>query len=198
MNHIEPIARLVRVFASLPGIGEKTATRLALHILNARDEFVEEFIQSLKDVKTRVRLCGECMGFSPEEVCRVCRDPSRDGATICVVADYRDMLAIEEGGIFRGRYHILHGLLAPLKGVGPEDIRMGELLERVDRGAVKEVIIATPVDTEGEATALYIKKVLKERSIRVTRIAVGVPVGGYIEYMDPSTLGRAIEGRQEV
>ncbi len=198
MNHIEPIAKLVRAFASLPGIGEKTATRLALHILNARDEFVEEFVQSLKDVKTLVRLCGECMGFSPEQTCSVCRDPARDGGTICVVADYRDMLAIEEGGVYRGRYHILHGLLAPLKGVGPEDIRMGELLERVDRDTVGEVIIATPVDTEGEATALYLKKVLKERSIKVTRIAVGVPVGGYIEYMDPSTLGRAIEGRQEV
>ncbi len=198
MSHIEPIARLVKAFASLPGIGEKTATRLALHILNARDEFVEEFAQSLKDVKTKVRLCRECMGFSPEERCNVCADPARDGSTICVVADYRDMLAIEEGGVFRGKYHILHGLLAPLKGVGPEDIRIGELLKRVDSGSVKEVIIATPVDTEGEATSLYLKKVLKERGVKVTRIAVGVPVGGYIEYMDPSTLGRAIEGRQEV
>ncbi len=198
MNHIEPIAKLVRAFASLPGIGEKTATRLALHILNARDEFVEEFIQSLKDVKTKVRLCRECMGFAGQELCGVCRDPGRDGSTICVVADYRDMLAIEDGGVFRGKYHILHGLVAPLKGVSPEDIRIKELLARLEGGSVKEVIIATPVDTEGEATALYLKKVLKERGVRVTRIAVGVPVGGYIEYMDPSTLGRAIEGRQEV
>ncbi len=198
MQYAEPISRLIKSFARLPGIGEKTASRLALFILNSKREYVEELVRNLVDVKDGVALCSECMSFSEKDPCTICSDPSRDPSTICVVGDYKDMVVIEDSGGYRGRYHILHGVLAPLKGVGPEELRIGELIKRLENGTVKEVILATGFDSEGEATATYLSKLLKPFNVRLTRIASGVPVGSYIEYMDCATLGRAMEGRREI
>ncbi|HZX35078.1 MAG TPA: recombination mediator RecR [Thermodesulfobacteriota bacterium] len=197
MRYAEPISRLIKAFSRLPGIGEKTAGRLALYVLNAKEDYVKELVESLLDVKENVRLCSGCMSFSEADPCRLCSDPSRDGTAICVVADYKDMIAIEAAGSFRGRYHVLHGAIAPLKGVGPDEIKFEELVSRVRDGGVSEVILATSFDAEGETTALYIKKALSGFAVKVSRIASGVPVGGSIEYMDPSTLGRAMDGRRE-
>ncbi len=198
MQYAEPISRLIKSFSRLPGIGEKTASRLALFILNSKREYVEELARSIINVKDGVSLCSECMSFSEADPCAICSDPTRDPSTICVVGDYKDMVVIEDSGGYRGRYHILHGVLAPLKGVGPEELRINELLGRVERNTVKEVILATGFDSEGEATAMYLSKLLKPYNLRLTRIASGVPVGSYIEYMDCATLGRAMEGRREV
>ncbi|MFZ3072031.1 MAG: recombination mediator RecR [Thermodesulfobacteriota bacterium] len=197
MRYAEPISRLIKAFSGLPGIGEKTAGRLALYVLNARNDYVKELIESLLDVRENVRLCSGCMSFSEADPCRLCSDPSRDASLICVVADYKDMVAIEAAGSFRGRYHVLHGAIAPLKGVGPDEIKLKELVSRVSAGGVSEVILATSFDAEGETTALYIKKTLSGLGVKTSRIASGVPVGGSIEYMDPSTLGRAMDGRKE-
>ncbi len=198
MQYAEPISRLIKVFSRLPGIGEKTATRLALYILNSDEGYVREFAESLVNVKTGVRLCRECMSFAEDEVCGICSDGTRDGSMICVVGDYRDMMAIEGSGGYRGRYHVLHGNLAPLKGIGPDDIRIKELLRRVETNSIKEIILATGFDSEGEATAIYLLKLLKPYNLRLTRIASGVPVGSYIEYMDTATLQRAMAGRKEI
>ncbi|MBI5810152.1 MAG: recombination protein RecR [Deltaproteobacteria bacterium] len=198
MHYAGPIDKLIKALSRLPGIGEKTATRLALYILNAKKEYVDELASSLADVKGRVALCTVCMAFSEREPCRVCSNAGRDAATVCVVSDYKDMMAIEGMGGYRGRYHILHGNLAPLKGIGPDEIRIKELLRRVESDGIKEVILATGFDAEGEATYTYIAKLLKARSIRVTRLASGIPVGSYVEFMDGATLGRALEGRRDV
>ena len=197
MRYAEPISRLIKAFSGLPGIGEKTAGRLALYVLNARMDYVNELVESLLNVKENVRLCSGCMGFSEADPCGLCSDHSRDGTTICVVSDYKDMVAMEAAGSFRGRYHVLHGAIAPLKGVGPDEIKLKELVSRVRKGNVAEVILATSFDAEGETTALYIKKALAGFGVKTSRLASGVPVGGSIEYMDPSTLGRAMDGRKE-
>ncbi|MBI5560396.1 MAG: recombination protein RecR [Deltaproteobacteria bacterium] len=199
MQYAWPIARLIKALSGLPGIGEKTAQRLALFLLNAKKDYIEELVGSIGELGEKVGLCSMCMTFSDKDPCAVCSDASRDERTICVVADFRDMVAIEGAGSYRGRYHVLHGCLAPLKGIGPQDVKIRELMERVASDAVGEVIVATPFDSEGEATAHYIKKVLKPfNNLKLTRIASGIPVGGYIEYMDPSTLGRAMEGRKDI
>ncbi len=199
-RYAEPISRLIKAFSGLPGIGEKTASRLALYVLNAKNGYVEELLRSIRDVRENVSLCSECMTFSDKDPCSICADRSRDATTVCVVGDYRDMVALEATGSYRGRYHVLHGLLAPLKGIGPDEIKVKELVDRIRRPApvtVREVILATAFDAEGEATALYLKKVLAPYGLKLTRIAAGIPVGGHIEYMDPSTLGRAMQGRKE-
>ena len=198
MHYAQPILRLIRAFSRLPGIGEKTASRLTLFLLNAKDDYVDEFIRSIEEVREKVRICPVCMTFSDKVPCGICLDASRDDATICVVGDYKDMVAIEAAGSYRGRYHILHGHIAPLKGIGPDEIKIKELTERLLSGAVKEVILATAFDSEGEATAFYLKKVLEPFNLKLTRIASGIPVGGCIEYMDPSTLGRAMDGRKDI
>ncbi|MBI5587125.1 MAG: recombination protein RecR [Deltaproteobacteria bacterium] len=198
MQYAEPIDRLIKAITRLPGIGEKTATRLALYILNAKKEYVGELVESLLNVKEKVALCSGCMTFSDTDPCSVCSDAGRDALTICVVSDYKDMMALESMGGYRGTYHILHGNLAPLKGVGPDDLKIRELVERVERNGVKEVILATGFDSEGEATSAYLARLLKPYNARLTRIASGVPVGSYVEYMDGATLGRAMEGRKEV
>ncbi|MEE9615241.1 MAG: recombination mediator RecR [Thermodesulfobacteriota bacterium] len=201
MQYAEPIKRLVEAFSRLPGIGEKTASRLALYVLNAKGGeggCAEELAKALTEVKQSVGLCSECMSFSERDPCPICADNARDPSTVCVVGDYKDMAALESVGSYMGRYHILHGSLAPLKGIGPDEIRIKELLKRVDGGGVKEVILATSFDAEGEATAVYLMKLLKQYGAKLTRLASGVPVGSYIEYMDPSTLGRAMEGRKEL
>jgi recombination protein RecR len=205
MQYALPITRLIKAFSRLPGIGEKSASRLALFLLNSRRELSEELSKSLIDAKDLVRLCKVCMTFSEGELCEICSDFSRDESVICVVGDYKDMIALENSSgakrPYAGCYHILHGLLAPLKGVGPDEIRIRELMARItdnkDKGKVSEVILATSFDSEGDSTAMYISKLIKPLGVRVTRIASGVPVGGSIEYMDSTTLERAMAGRIE-
>jgi recombination protein RecR len=196
MRYAGPIERLIKSFSGLPGVGEKTATRFALFILNSKQGYVEELAASLLSVKEKVSLCTSCMAFSEMNPCRVCSDASRDRATVCVVSDFRDLMALERAGGYGGRYHVLHGSLSPLKGVGPDDIRIKELVSKVEGNSVKEVILATGFDPEGETTATYLARVLKLFGVKVSRIATGVPMGSYVEYMDSATLGRAIEGRR--
>ncbi|MBI5561867.1 MAG: recombination protein RecR [Deltaproteobacteria bacterium] len=197
MQYAEPITKLIKAFSRLPGIGEKTAARLALFVLNSRKEYAEEFAASLMAVKEKVSLCSECMTFSDVDPCPICSDPARDAGAVCVVSDFKDMAAIESMAGYRGRYHILHGSLAPLKGIGPDEIRIRELVSRVGTGRVREVILATGFDAEGDATATYIAGLLKgAANVSITRIASGVPVGGAVEYMDGATLGRAMDGRR--
>jgi recombination protein RecR len=196
MLYAEPIDRLIKAFSRLPGIGEKTAARLALYILNAKGDYVDELVASLSDISHKVALCSSCMSFSSVDPCRICADELRDAATVCVVSDYKDMMALEAAGGYSGRYHVLHGNLAPLKGVGPDELRIKELLERVGANGVEEVILATGFDAEGEATSTYIAGLLKPYHVKLTRIASGVPVGSYVEYMDSVTLSRAMDGRK--
>ncbi len=198
MQYAEPIDSLIKAISRLPGIGEKTATRLALYILNSKREYVDELAASLIGVKENVALCSVCMTFSDTDPCGICMDGSRDASVICVVSDYKDMMALESMGGYAGTYHILHGSLAPLKGVGPDELRIGELISRVGSGGVEEVILATGFDSEGEATSAYIARMLKPMGVRLTRLASGVPVGSFVEYMDGATLVRAMEGRREV
>ena len=198
MRYAEPIERLVKALSRLPGIGEKTATRLALYILNSSREYVDELAKDLLEVKGKVKLCSGCMGFTEKDPCRICGDFRRDPATICVVSDFKDMMAIEEAGGYPGRYHVLHGSLAPLKGIGPDELRIKELIGRVERDEIKEVVLATGFDAEGETTSTYLAKLLRPYGMRLTRLASGVPVGSYIEYMDGATLGRAMDGRREI
>lgn len=198
MQYAEPINNLIRAITRLPGIGEKSATRLALFILNADSGYVASLADAIATVKEKVSLCSVCMTFSDTDPCRICDDAGRDAQTVCVVSDYKDMTAIESMGAYKGAYHILHGNLAPLKGVGPDELRLKELFARVDAGGVKEVILATGFDSEGEATSSYISKLLKPSGVKVTRLASGIPVGSYVEFMDGATLGRALDGRREV
>jgi len=169
-----------------------------LFILNSKREYVDELAASLIGVKENVALCSVCMTFSDTDPCGICSDSSRDSSVICVVSDYKDMVALESMGGYTGTYHILHGSLAPLKGVGPDELRIGELLSRVASGGIAEVILATGFDSEGEATSAYIARALKPAGVRLTRLASGVPVGSFVEYMDGATLGRAMRGRTEV
>lgn len=198
MQYAEPIDSLIKSISRLPGIGEKTATRLALYILNAKREYVDELAANLVGVKEKVSLCPVCMTFSDTDPCGICADSSRDASVICVVSDYRDMMALESMGGYSGAYHILHGSLAPLKGIGPDELRIGELVSRVSAGSVSEVILATGFDAEGEATAAYLARLLKPTGVKLTRLASGIPMGSFVEYMDGATLGRAMAGRRDV
>jgi recombination protein RecR len=194
----DPIAKLVQLLGKLPGIGEKTATRLAFHVLRAPESYARDLAAALVGVKERIRLCSVCMNLTESDPCAMCRDARRDAGLVCVVAHPTDLLAIERTGGFRGRYHVLHGVLSPLDGIGPDDLRMKELVVRAGTGEVREVIVATSPNVEGEATALYLAKVLKALGVRVTRIASGVPIGGELEYADGVTISRALEGRREM
>ena len=194
----DPISRLIRELAKLPGIGEKTASRLAFHILRAPGEYARELAQALVEVKEKIRLCSTCMNLTEQDPCTLCSDVRRDPSLVAVVATPPDLYAIERTGGFRGRYHVLHGVLSPLEGIGPDDLRIKELLTRVGRGEVKEIIVATSPNVEGEATALYLAKVLRPLGVRVTRIASGLAVGGELEYADGVTITRALEARREM
>jgi recombination protein RecR len=194
----DPIARLVKELAKLPGIGEKTAQRLAFHILKAGSGYASDLAAAIAGVVRDVRLCSSCQTLTDQDPCAICRDPRRDARTLCVVEGVPDLLAIERTHEFRGRYHVLHGALSPLDGVGPGDLKIRELLVRLERESADEVVIATNPDVEGEATALYLTKLLKPIGIRVTRIAQGVPMGGDLEYADQVTLARALAGRREL
>lgn len=196
MAHL-PIAleKLATLLARLPGIGERTATRLAFHMVAGDVTYPRELGRALLDVTERVRLCSECHMLAEGELCRICADPARDHATLCVVEGIPDLLAFERSGAYGGLYHVLHGVLSPLKGVGPDQLRLAGLAARVEANGATEVIVATNTDVEGEATALYLARHLAPTGARLTRIATGVPMGGELEYIDPGTLTRAIKGR---
>jgi recombination protein RecR len=194
----DPIARLVKELARLPGIGEKTAQRLAFHILKAGAGYAGDLANAIAGVVRDVRLCGSCQTLTDQDPCALCRDPRRDARIICVVEGVPDLLAIERTHEFRGRYHVLHGALSPLDGIGPSDLKIRELLLRLEREPAEEIVVATNPDVEGEATALYLGKLLKPLGIKVTRIAQGIPMGGDLEYADQVTLARALAGRREL
>lgn len=194
----DPIARLVKELARLPGIGEKTAQRLAFHILKAGAGYAGDLAAAIAAVVRDVRLCSSCQTLTDRDPCRLCADPQRDSKFICVVEGVPDLLAIERTREFRGRYHVLHGALSPLDGVGPGDLKIRELLVRLETAPADEVLVATNPDVEGEATALYLQKLLKPLGVKVTRIAQGVPMGGDLEYADQVTLARALAGRREL
>ncbi|GAB4278662.1 MAG: recombination mediator RecR [Coriobacteriia bacterium] len=193
-----PVARLLEELERLPGIGPKSAQRLAFFILKSDEESTRRLAEAILDAKERVSFCRVCFNFSEGDLCEVCGDPSRDRSIICVVEEPKDVVAIERIGEFRGVYHVLQGALSPIDGVGPEDIRVRELVERLGEGGVAEVILATNPNVEGESTALYVARLVKPLGVRVTRIASGLPVGGDLEYADEVTLGRALEGRREI
>ena len=192
------LQNLADQFARLPGIGGKTAQRLAFHVLQLPLEEAEEFAQAILDAKKEVHTCPECQNLTDRSLCPICDDLMRDKGVICVVAEPRDVIAMERSREFRGVYHVLHGVISPLNHVTQDDIRIRELLLRVGRGDVREVIMATNPDTEGEATAMYISRLLRPMEVKVTRLAYGVPVGSQLEYADEVTLSRALEGRQEI
>jgi len=193
-----PIARLVCELGKLPGVGEKTAARLAFHILRAPDADAAALASAITDLRAKIRLCGLCWDFTEDDPCAICRDARRDGSLLCVVAHPQDVLAIERTGGYRGRYHVLHGVLSPLEGIGPDDLRVAELVKRCGMGDVREVIVATNPSVEGETTAIYLAKLLRPLGLRTSRIATGVPMGGELEYADRLTLARAIDGRREL
>ena len=194
----DPIARLVKELARLPGIGEKTAQRLAFHVLEAGPEYARALAEAVVGVVRDVRCCSVCQTLTEQDPCAICADERRDPRLLCVVEGVPDLLAIERTREYRGRYHVLHGALSPLDGVGPADLKIRELLLRLEREPAEEVVVATNPDVEGEATALYLQKLLKPLGLRVTRIAQGVPMGGDLEYADQATLARALSGRREL
>jgi recombination protein RecR len=193
-----PLRRLVEQLTRLPGVGEKSATRLAFFLLRSDTEYAQALADAITALKREIRLCSRCLGFTEQEPCALCADPRRSDELVCVVEDPADVMAIERAGDFRGRYHVLHGTLAPLEGVGPEQLKVAELVARLRDGSVREVILATNATVEGEATALYLAKLIKPLGVKVTRIAHGLPMGGDVEYADSVTLSRALEGRREM
>ncbi|MEW6307934.1 MAG: recombination mediator RecR [Bacillota bacterium] len=198
MYYAEPIARLIDELGKLPGIGPKTAQRLAYHIFALSRDQVASLAQALVDMKERVGICSVCCNLTDTDPCRVCGSANRDKSTICVVEEPRDVVAMERTREYRGHYHVLHGAISPLEGVGPDDIRLRELLQRLTGSEVTEVILATNTDVEGETTAMYIARLLKPLGVKVTRLARGLPVGGDLEYADEVTLSKAMEGRGEM
>lgn len=198
MYYPEPIAKLIDSFMRLPGIGSKTATRLAFYVLRMKEEDVTEFAKALVNVKRNLHYCSICCNITDIDPCRICADKSRDRSVICVVQEPRDVVAMERTKEFHGYYHVLHGAISPMEGIGPDDIRMAELMVRLSDEQVKELILATNPNIEGEATAMYLSRLTKPFGITVTRIAHGLPVGGDLEYADEVTLTKALEGRREM
>ena len=192
------LERLTEQFARLPGIGSKTAQRLAFHVLSLPQDEAEAFAAAILDAKRTVHTCAVCQNLTDREICGICDDPQRDHGVICVVAEPRDVVAMERSREYQGVYHVLHGVISPLNHVGPDDLKLKELLQRVCEGNVREVIMATNPDTEGEATAMYVSRLLKPLEVKVTRLAYGIPVGSQLEYADEVTLLRALEGRREI
>ena len=192
------LENLIDKFATLPGIGQKTAQRLAFYVISLTNEEATSFADAITEAKESVECCTICLNLTDGEICVVCRDTRRDASTVCVVPDPKGVLAIERSHEYKGRYHVLHGVISPLNNIGPDDIRIKELIERVSDGSVNEVIMATNPDTEGETTARYISRLLQPFEIKVTRLAYGIPVGGSLEFVDDATLMRALEGRMEM
>ena len=192
------IEKLIESFEKLPSIGHKTAIRLAYHMLDMSDDEIKEFTSSITDAKQKLKYCSICFNISDTDPCQICSDTKRDQSTICVVEDVRDIMAMERTHEYKGVYHVLHGTISPLNGIGPDEIKIKELLNRIRDNEIKEVIIATNPRVEGEATSIYLSKLLKAFNIKVTRIAHGIPVGGDLEYTDEITLMKAMEGRREI
>ena len=190
-----PLKKLIEQFTRLPGIGQKSATRVALHILKGEREMAENLARSLIDVKEKIKACSTCFNFTDDDPFTICRNENRANGIICVVEGPGDQLAIEESGNFKGRYHVLQGVLSPLDGIGPEDLKIGELLNRIEKEDVREIILATNPTTEGEATASFLVDLLTDKGLRMTRIALGVPIGGDLKYMDAMTLQHAFKSR---
>jgi len=193
-----PINRLVHELSKLPGVGEKTALRYALYILRQDAGYAYAFSQALVDIKEKVTLCSSCFSLTEQNPCSLCANDKRDATSLCEVEEPSDLMAIEKTGAFRGHYHVLHGALSPLDGVGPEDLKIKELLQRLETQPVAEIVIATNINVEGEATALYLTRLLKPVGLKITRLASGIPVGGDLEYVDATTLTRAFEERHQV
>ena len=198
LYYATPVRNLIEELGRLPGIGPKSAQRLAFHILRVPTEDARKLAEALIAVKEQIRFCNICYNITDQETCEFCRDPRRDDSLLCVVEESKDVIAMEKTGEFRGRYHVLQGAISPIDGVGPEDVRAKELLVRLQSGKIEEVVIATNPNIEGEATAMYLAKLIKPLGVKVTRIASGLPVGGDLEYADEVTLGRALEGRREI
>jgi recombination protein RecR len=196
--HAKPIDQLIEALTKLPGIGRKTASRLAFHILRSNLTEAQELARAILDVKEKIHLCSICFNLTDEDPCRICRNENRNREILCVVEGPNDLIAIENTGTFTGRYHVLHGTISPLEGVGPDDIKIKELMGRLQTKEVEEVILATNPTVEGGATALYLTELIKPLGMKVTRIAYGIPMGGEIEYSDGMTLSKALEGRREI
>lgn len=198
MSPARPLLRLLEALEKLPGVGPRSAERIAFHLLRVPHEEAKQLAQAVLDVKTQVRFCAVCYNLSEAERCRICQDAGRDPSVVCVVEEPKDVLAIEKTAVFRGLYHVLLGAIAPLDGIGPELLKINELLQRLADSHVKEVILATDPDKEGELTANYLAKLLRPRNLRLTRIASGLPVGSHLEYADHATLAKALEGRHDI
>ena len=196
--YAKPIDHLIEALTRLPGIGKKTASRLAFHILQTSPSEAQELARAILDVKEKIRLCSVCFNLTDEDPCRICQDERRAGEILCVVEGPNDLIAIENTGVFNGRYHVLHGTISPLEGIGPDQIKMKELLGRLEREKISEVILANNPTVDGGATALYLIDLIKPLGIKVTRIAYGIPMGSEIEYSDGMTLSKALEGRREI
>jgi len=192
------LQELIRRLSRLPGLGEKSAGRIAMHLLRASDEEAFALADAVRRVKERIHTCPKCFHFTDGDECSICRDPARATGELCVVETTADLLALEDSGAYRGRYHVLQGALAPIDGVGPRDLRIEELLKRIEAEGIREVIIATNPSSEGEATAHYLMKLLEKRPVRVSRIAFGIPMGGDLKYTDKVTLEKALSGRRQV
>lgn len=193
-----PLSKLIEQFEKLPGIGRKTAQRLAFYLLGLPEEQTNAFAKAIVEAKKSMRYCNICQNLTDNDVCKICSSDNRDKTSVCVVEDARDIVAFERTRDYRGMYHVLHGVISPMDGIGPDHLKIKELLSRISDGSIKEVIMATNPDVEGEATAIYISRLLKPLGIKVTRIAYGIPVGGDLEYADEITLLRALEGRREI
>jgi recombination protein RecR len=204
MLHITALEKLVHELGRLPGIGHKTAQRLAYHILRSPEQYSLNLSEALTRVKAEVHLCPQCYSYTDKDLCRYCEDSSRYDDSICIVEEPSDILRIESSGAFRGRYHVLHGVISPLEGIGPQDIKVAELLHRIDAGVsgqspqIREVILALDADIEGDTTVLYLAKQLANKGVRISRIAHGVPIGSDIDFIDDRTMGRALENRVEI
>lgn len=194
----ESISNLISELSKLPGIGEKNATRLAFHIFRASGEYSERLAKAISESKTRVTTCSVCHHFASNDPCGICSDPGRDESIVCVVEEPLDLVAIEKISEFRGKYHVLQGIISPLEGVGPEDLTIQSLISRLKEGSIREVLIATNTTVEGDTTAMYLAKLLKPLGVRVTRLAHGIPIGGDLEYIDELTLGKALKDRTEM
>lgn len=198
MFYPEPLAKLIDSFSRLPGVGPKTAGRLAFHVLRMKEDDVIDFAKALVNVKRNLNYCSVCCNITDTDPCRICQDKSRDGSTICVVQEPKDLVAMERTKEFNGYYHVLHGAISPMEGIGPDEIRIADLLKRLSDERVQELILATNPNIEGEATAMYLSRLVRPFGLKVTRIAHGLPVGGDLEYADEVTLTKALEGRREL
>jgi len=198
MNYTKPLARLVEEFQKLPGIGPKSAQRMAFHLLKMTQNDVQKFSDAILEAKEKIKYCRQCFNMSSENPCEICTSTTRDKSTICVVAETRDLIALERTREYKGLYHVIQGLISPLDGISPEDLRIKELIERLQKEEIKEIILALNPSVEGEATSMYLAKIIKPVGIKVSRIAFGLPIGADLEYADEVTLARALEGRREI